>query len=125
MIRRVLPGVLAFVAVVADGRGAHGIAVDALVCSIPFAAVAGLEAFGAFLEAREDAVLGAQAVLWAVALGLLVASSAARSSAAETSTLPALGSSALMAAVAVFAVKACLGVVPLVRRAAFVRPAKP
>ena len=125
MVRRVLPGLLALAAAYADGRGSHGLAVDALLCAIPFAAVAALEAFGAFLEKREDAVLGVQAVLWAVALALLVLSSAARSSSAQTDSLPTLGSSALVAALVVLSAKVCLAAAPFVRRLALVRPAKP
>ncbi len=125
MVRRVLPGLLALAAAFADGRGSYGLAVDALLCAIPFAAVAGLETFGAFLERGHDAVLGVQAVLWALALALLVLSSAARSSAAQTDSLPALGSSALVAALVVLTAKVCLAAAPFVRRATFVRPAKP
>jgi hypothetical protein len=124
-MRRVLPGLLALAALYADGRGSHGLAFDALLCAIPFAAVAALESFGAFLDDRRDSLLGVQAVLWALALGLLVLSSAARSSSTEAHTLPALGASALAAALAVFLLKGCLAVVPYVRRTPFVRPAKP
>jgi len=124
-MRRLLPGLLAIAAAYADGRGSHGLAFDALLGAIPFAAVSALEAFGAFLDRREDTVGGAQAVLWALALALLVLSAAARSPATAAGTLPALGASALVAALAIFAIKACLGVAPLVRRAALIRPAKP
>jgi hypothetical protein len=125
VVRRVLPGVLAVVAAYADGRGSHGLAVDALLCAIPFAAVAALDSFGAFLEERADAVLGVQAVLWALALALLVLSSAARSSAGQTNSLPTLGASALVAALAVFAIKLSVAAVPRVARLALIRPAKP
>ena len=124
-MRRVLPGLLAVVAVYADGRGSHGLAFYAILGAIPLAAVAALEAFGAFLDARRDTLLGAQAALWGVALALLVLSSAARSSSAEANTLPALGGSALAAALGVLALKGCLAVVPYVRRTPFVRAAKP
>src|SRR3954447_5615324 len=116
MVRRVLPGMLAIAAAYADGRGAHGLAFDALLGAIPFAAVAALESFGSFLDDRADAVTGLQAILWAVALALLVISSAARSSAAEGGTLPTLGASALVAALVVFGVKACVAAAPVVRR---------
>src|SRR5207253_1004246 len=66
-MRRVLPGFFAIAAAYADGRGAHGLAFDALLCAIPLAAVSALEAFGAFLDARDDTVTGVQAVLWALA----------------------------------------------------------
>ena len=124
-MRRVFPGLFAIAAAYADGRGSHGLAFDAILCAIPLAAVAALESFGGFLEARDDAVAGVQAVLWALALALLVLSSAARSPATEAGSLPALGASALVAALAVFAVKSCLAAGPFLWRTALVRPAKP
>ena len=116
---------LAVIAAYADSRGSHGIAFDALLGAIPFAAVCALVGFGAYLEDRTDTIEGLQALLWSIALGLLVLSCAARSPAAQTSDLPALGRSALVGCLAVLAVKGCVAVVPLVRRAALVRPAKP
>ncbi len=116
---------LTVVAAYADSRGSHGLAFDALLGAIPFAAVAALVGFGSYLERREDAVQGLQALLWSLALGLLVLSCAARSPAAETHSLPALGRSALVGCLAVLALKACVAAVPILRRAAFVRPAKP
>ena len=124
-MRRVLPGLLAIAAFYADGRGSHGLAFDALLGAIPFAAVAALESFGTFLDAREDAVAGVQALLWTLALALLVLSCAARSPDTTAGTLPTLGASALAAALVVFAVKTCVAVGPLVRRLALVRAAKP
>jgi hypothetical protein len=124
-MRRVLPGLLAIAAFYADGRGSHGLAFDALLGAIPFAAVAALESFGTFLDARDDAVAGVQALLWALALALLVLSCAARSPATEAGTLPTLGASALVAALVVFAVKTCVAAGPFVRRVALVRAAKP
>src|SRR3954470_5029559 len=125
MLRRLLPGLLAIVAAYADGRGSHGIAFDALLGAIPLAAVSGLEAFGGFLDDRADAALGAQALLWTVALALLVLSCAARAPATQTDTLPALGWSSLVACLAVFALKMCVAVAPQLRRVALIRPAKP
>jgi hypothetical protein len=124
-MRRVLPGLLAIAAFYADGRGSHGLAFDALLGAIPFAAVAALEAFGTFLDVRTDAVAGVQALLWALALSLLVLSCAARSPDTAAGTLPTLGASALAAALVVFAVKTCVAVGPLVRKVALVRTAKP
>jgi hypothetical protein len=116
--------VFATAALLADGRGAHGLAFYALVAAIPFAAVAGLNAFGDFLEGRGDTLLGAQSALWAVAVTLLVLSCAVRSSAAAPGSLPPLGASTLVLCLAVFALKVVLGVAPFVRRAAYA-PAKP
>lgn len=124
MARRALPVALALVALYADGRGAHGLAFDALLGAIPFAAVAGLGAFGDYLEQREDSLLGLQALLWCFAVALLVLSCAVRSSAAHPGTLPPLGASTLVLCVAVFGVKLVLGVAPFLRRAAYA-PAKP
>lgn len=125
MGRRLLPGLLAIAAAYADGRGSHGLAFDALLAAVPFAAVAALESFGAYLDDRADSVLGLQALLWAFAVALLVLSCAARSPASETGTLPPLGWSALVACLAVFAIKACVASAPYLRRLALVRPAKP
>jgi hypothetical protein len=124
MGRRVLPAILAVMAAFADGRGAHGLAFDALLGAIPFTAVCSLVAFGAFLDRREDAVAGLQALLWALALVLLVVSCAARSPATEVQTLPPLGWSALVGCLGVFGIKACVGAAPFLRRLAL-HPAKP
>ena len=125
MGRRLLPGLLALAAAYADSRSSHGLAFDALLAAIPFAAVAALESFGAYLDDRADAVIGLQSLLWTLALALLVLSCAARSPATDTHVLPPLGASALVAALAVFAIKSCVAVAPFLRRLALVRPAKP
>ncbi len=125
MGRRVLPALLALLAAVADTHGAHGLAFDALLGAIPFAAVAALEAFGAYLEHRENAVGGVQALLWTIALGLLVLSCAARSPVTQTNTLPPLGWSALVACLGVFAIKVTVAVAPFLRRLALAQTAKP
>ena len=124
VVRRALPALLAVAAAVADARGAHGLAFDALLGAVPFAAVSALVTFGAYLEDREDAIRGVQALLWTVALVLLVLSCAARSPATETQTLPPLGASALTACLGVFAIKLCVAVAPLLRRLVW-HPAKP
>lgn len=125
MGRRVLPALLAIVAAVADRHGSHGLAFDALLGAVPFAAVSGIVSFGDYLEQREDPVVAFQALLWACVLVLLVLSCAARSPATAAHQLPPLGWSALVASLAVFALKACLAVVPLARQVALARPAKP
>jgi hypothetical protein len=115
---------MALLAAIADARGAHGLAFDALLAAVPFAAVSALVSFGGYLEVREDAVAGLQALLWTVATALLVLSCAVRSPATETGALPPLGASALVACLAVFAIKACVAVAPSLRRLA-IHPAKP
>ena len=74
---------------------------------------------GDYLEEPEDAVGGLQALLWALALALLVVSCAARSPETQTHALPPLGASALAGCLAVLAIKVCVALAPLVRRAAF------
>lgn len=123
MGRRALPAFLAVVAAAADARGAHGLAFDALLAAVPFAAVAALVTFGEYLEGRDDAVSGLQSLLWALVVVLLVVSCAARSPATQTHTLPPLGWSALVGCLGVFAVKACVAAAPYLRLA--LRPAKP
>lgn len=125
MGRRVLPALLAIAAAVADRHGDHGLAFYALLGAVPFAATSAIVSFGIYLERRDDAVRAFQAMLWGVALVLLVLSCAARSPATSTHQLPPLGWSALVAALAVFALKACLGALPFARQLALARPAKP
>ena len=124
MGRRALPAVLVVIAAFADARGAHGLAFNALLGAIPFAAVAALVGFGEYLERREDAVAGLQALLWTLAVALLVLSCAARSPATETHALPPLGASALVGCLAVLAIKLCVAVAPQLRRVAL-HTAKP
>ena len=119
-----LPALLVIAAAYADARGAHGLAFDALLGAIPFAAVSALVCFGGYLENRDDTIGGLQALLWTLALGLLVLSCAARSPATETHALPPLGASALVGCLAIFAIKACVAVAPQLRRVAL-HTAKP
>ena len=124
MARRALPALLVLVAAFADARGAHGLAFYALLGAVPFAAVSALVGFGEYLEHRENSVAGLQALLWTLAAGLLVLSCAARSPATETHALPPLGASALVGCLAVLAIKACVAIVPQLRRVAL-HTAKP
>jgi hypothetical protein len=122
--RRALPALLAIVAAVADARGAHGLAFDALLAAVPITAVVGLVCFGEYLEYRTGSLAGFQSLLWGLALAFLVLSCAARSPAAETHTLPTLGASALIGCLVVFGLKVVLAGVPYLRRLAL-QPAKP
>ena len=124
MARRALPALLVIVAAFADARGAHGLAFDALLGAVPFAAVSALVGFGEYLEQREDSVAGLQALLWTLAVGLLVLSCAARSPATQTHALPPLGASALVGCLAVLGIKAFVAIVPQLRRVAL-HTAKP
>jgi hypothetical protein len=121
--RRALPALLVLLAAFADARGAHGLAFDALLAAVPFTAVAALVSFGAHLERRDVPASGIHALLWALALTLVVVSCAARSPEVATGVVPPLGASALVACIAVFALKALLAAAPYARLA--LRPAKP
>src|SRR5581483_5365524 len=121
--RRVLPALLVAAAAAADAHGAHGLALDALLAAVPFAAVAGLAAFGGYLDRRDDPVVALQALLWAVALVLLLVSCEVRSSAIHG--VPPLAVSSLVACLGVFAIKAVVAAAPYARRLAALRPAKP
>jgi hypothetical protein len=123
MARRVLPALFLVLAAYADARGAHGLAFYALLGAVPFTAVAALVSFGSHLERRTAPASGLHALLWVLALCLLVVSCAARSPEAATGVVPPLGASALVACLAVFALKALLVVAPYARLA--LRPAKP
>lgn len=111
------------VAAVADSRGAHGLAFDALIAAVPFTAVAALGAFDVFLGDRDRPLIGLQALLWLLALTMLVLSCAARSPATQMHTVPPLGASALAALLVVYGVKALVALAPYARLA--LRPAKP
>jgi hypothetical protein len=121
----VLPAALVVLAVYADARGAHGLAFDALLAAIPFAAVASLVGFGAYIEASDDALTGLQALLSAFVVALLVLSCAARSPATQAQTLPPLGRSALIACLAVLALQGIVAAGPFLRRLALAHFAKP
>ena len=123
MLRRVLPPLLAVIAAVADSRGAHGLAFDALLAAVPFTGVAALEGFGSYLDDRGRRFGGLQALLWLLALTMLVLSCAVRSPATHLHSVPPLGTSALTALLAVYGVKALFALAPYARLA--LRPAKP
>ena len=123
MGRRVLPGLFVVAAALADSYGRHNLALDALLAAVPLAAVAAIAAFGSYLDRRDDAVVALQALLWGVAVVLLVVSCEVRSNAIQG--LPRLAISSLVACLGVFAIQAALGVAPYLRRLAELRPAKP
>jgi hypothetical protein len=119
--RRALPALLAALAAIADSTGAHTLGFYALLGAVPFAAVAALVSFGDSLDARGDAVSSLQALLWGLAVFLLVLACAVRS---QSLGVPPLSASALVACLGVFAIKAVVAAAPYARRIAL-RPAKP
>jgi hypothetical protein len=120
--RRVLPGLLVAIAVVADTEGAHALARNALLAALPFAAVAALVTFGDYLDTG-DATAGLQALCSGAIVVLLVISCAARNAALHG--VPPLGESSLIAVVGLVVLKAALATAPHVGRATGSWPAKP
>ena len=112
MTARVLPAALAFAAVLADSHGWHEIAYWLVVAAVPAAACAALTGFGGLVEAlpRSDEEARARALTalggLALALALVVLAAAVRSPAQLDRTVPALGSSALVAALALYGFQA-------------------
>jgi hypothetical protein len=119
----VLPALLVGLAAVADSEGAHGLARNALLAAVPFAAVAALVAFGEYLDAHTEAASMLQALLSSSIVALLVLSCAVRSSAVHG--VPPLAVSSLYAALGLIAVKGGLAGAPHLRRLARLWPAKP
>jgi hypothetical protein len=92
-------------AAAADGAGARGVALYALLLAVPAAAVAALEAFGRVLDGAAEHL---HALLWTVVLALLVVGAAVRSPAVAEGSVPTLARSALLACLAVFCVQAAV-----------------
>ena len=122
MGRRYLPWLLVVLAAAADLGGNHGLALDALLASVPFAAVASICAFGEYLDRRGSAAVALHALLGAGVLTLLVLSCALRSGVEST---PPLAVSTLVAALVLVGIKGAVAAAPYVRRLADLLPAKP
>jgi hypothetical protein len=122
MGRRVLPALFVILAAIADSEGAHGVARDALFAALPFAAVAALVSFGAYIDSASP-LAGVQALCSGAIVAFLVVSCAARN--ASVHGVPPLGASSLLAVVALFALKGALALAPHWRRLADLTPAKP
>lgn len=118
MARRALPALLVAVAAVADARGLADLALYSLLTAIVAVAVVGLAALGDLLEGDATPAQQLQALLWGLALLLVVGGTAARSPAVRTEDLPTLAASALFACLVVLALEAIVGAA----RAAVERP---
>ena|SRR2546425_2084857 len=117
MGRRVLPGLLAFAALVADLSGDHGVALALVLAAIPAAFGLALECYGDALEQR----CGRLRPLVAVAcLGLLVLSAALRSP-AVVGGVPRLAVSVIVLVLMLYAV-ALLGALFAPRATSRARP---
>jgi hypothetical protein len=99
--RTALSAALLLAAVVADGAGARSPALYLVLASIPAVAVAALSFFGDLVEGSADDEAGALYVgLTSLALVLLVVGAAVRANALRDAALPALGTSAVVGALA-------------------------
>jgi hypothetical protein len=123
MWRRMLPAMLVAIAALADLSGSHGLALDALLLAVAFAAVAALVSFGEYLDSDSSSVALFQALMWATAVVLLVLSCAVRRHAIHG--VPPLAVSSMFMCLGIFAVKGMVAAAPYARRLADLRPAKP
>ena len=118
-----LPGLLVVAAAIADSNGAHGLAREALLGALPFAAVGALVTFGDYLDLRTPAA-GLQALCSALIVCLVVLSCAVRSTSGHGA--PPLAISSLVAVLALVALKLALAAAPHLRRlGGGLSPAKP
>lgn len=113
MARRAIPVGLVVAAAAADGAGAHELAFYALLLAVPAAAVVALDSFGELLDGARDHL---HALLWTVALALIVVGAAVRSPAVTEGAVPALARSALLACLAIFCVQAVVSLAAELRR---------
>ena len=109
MTMRVTTVCLVLLAALADSAGWHGLGYVALVGAVPAAAIAALLGFGDLLEerGRQPAEL-VQALLQAAALGLILLAAAVRAPLLNQEGIPALGITAVVACLVVFAVQVLL-----------------
>jgi hypothetical protein len=99
--RTALSALLLLSAVIADSGGARSLAFYLVLAAIPAMAVAALSFFGDLVEGSADDEAGALYVgLTGLALILLVIGTAVRANALQDAALPALGTSAVIGALA-------------------------
>jgi hypothetical protein len=125
MPRSVPPAALLVGAVLADGGGAHSLALTLVLLAIPAVSIAALSFFGELADGSADRDAGALYVgLTSIALVLLVIGAAVRSSGVPHSGVPALGVSTVVGALALLGLQLTVrtwlhvsrnGVVPLRR----------
>ena len=109
MVRRVLPALLALIALLADLSGGHGVALGLVLASIPAAFALMLDCYGDALEARCG---GFRPLLAAGGLVLLVLSAALRSP-AVVGGVPRLAVSAVVLCLLLYAGALLTAVVPV------------
>jgi hypothetical protein len=109
MTMRVTTVCLVLLAALADSAGWHDLGYVALVGAVPAAAIAALLGFGDLLEERgHQPAEHVQALLQAAALGLILLAAAVRAPLLNQEGIPALGITAVVACLVVFAVQVLL-----------------
>ena len=107
MMLRVATAALVAGAAAADAAGAHELAYYLLVAAVPAAAVAALSAFGAILDgSAAEPADRTLAVLSALVLPFLLLATAVRAPLVPDVPPPAVGASALVGCLGVFALQA-------------------
>jgi hypothetical protein len=108
VLRRALPVALVLAAAAADGGGQHLLAFYLLVVAVPAAAAAALTVLGELVQLPAGAGVAAarvQALLGALGLTAVVVAAAARANAVDSTSVPTLGVSAVVACLSAFALQ--------------------
>ncbi len=117
MSMRVLTVIAVLAAALADVAGAHQFAYYALVAAVPLGAVAGLTALGAILDgSASEPVDRVLAMLSALAMPFLLLGTAVRAPLIATGPPPAIGVTAVVGCLVVFALQALLAATVVVPR---------
>ena len=114
MPARVLPVLLVLGALAADALGRSDLSFALLVASVLAAAVSALSLFGRLVDVPGIGIR-LETVLASLGLVCLVVAAAVRGQAPDTSTLPALAASAVLAALAVYGFQTLVALLGLVR----------
>ena len=114
MPARVLPVLLVLGALAADALDRSDLSFALLVASVLAAAVSALSLFGRLVDVPGIAIR-LETVLASLGLVCLVVAAAVRGQAPDTSTLPALAASAVLAALAVYGFQTLVALLGLVR----------
>ena len=114
MPARVLPVLLVLGALAADALGRSDLSFALLVASVLAAAVSALSLVGRLVDVPGIGIW-VETVLASLGLVCLVVAAAVRGQAPDTSTLPALAASAVLAALAVYGFQTLVALLGLVR----------
>jgi hypothetical protein len=111
-VQRLAPALLLGAALCADATGGHGLAFYLLLGAIVVTAHAALDAYGAIVDlpgaAPELAVARFRTALAVIALALAVTAAVVRAPALAHATVPAIGLSAVVAALALLLLQSAL-----------------